>query len=68
MGAIGGRVFGNNYKGHMDKAKGGGIRGGRWGWLGWGGVVVGKCRQLHLNNNLKKKVWLGKKMEDGPLE
>ena len=27
------------------------IRGGRWGWLGWGGVVGGKCRQLYLNNN-----------------
>ena len=33
----GGRVFRNNYKGHMDKTKEGGIRGGRWRWLGWGG-------------------------------
>ena len=40
-----GRVFRNNYKGHMDKTKGGGgSKGGRWVWLG--GVVGGKCRQL----------------------
>ena len=32
----------NMYKGHMDKAKGGRIEGGRWGWLGCGGVVWGK--------------------------
>ena len=31
-----GRVLRNNYKGHMDKTKEGGIMGGRWGWLGWG--------------------------------
>ena len=32
-------VFRNYYKGHMDKTKGeGGGRGGRWVWLGWGGV------------------------------
>ena len=47
-----GRIFRNNYKGHMDKTK--------WGWkqgrevgiagVGWG-VVGGKCRQLYLNNN-----------------
>ena len=24
------------YKGHMDKTKGGGLEGGRWGWLGRG--------------------------------
>ena len=42
-----GRVFRNNYKGHMDKTKRSGSRGGRWGWLGWGG----KYRQLYLNNN-----------------
>ena len=30
-----GRVFRNNYKGHMDKTKGGGgSKAGRWGWLG----------------------------------
>ena len=38
MGGKGGRVFRNNYKGHRDKTKGGGIRGGKWGWLGWGGI------------------------------
>ena len=32
----GAKGFRNNYKGHMDKTKGGGIKGGRWGWLGWG--------------------------------
>ena len=52
MGGKGRRVFRNNYKGHMDKTKGGdGIRGGRWGWLGWEGVVGEKGRQLYLNNN-----------------
>ena len=39
MGGKGGRIFRNNDKGHMDKTKGGGIRGGMWGWLGWGGVM-----------------------------
>ena len=44
---MGGSVFRNYYKGHMDKTKGkGGSKGGRWGWLGSGGVVGGKCRQL----------------------
>ena len=39
------------------KPKGGRIKGGRWGWLGWGGMVGGKWRQLCLNNNrtIKKK-------------
>ena len=59
-GGIEGRVFRNNYKGHMDKTKGGGgNKGGRCIWLGWEGVVGGKCRQLYLNNNkviLKKIV------------
>ena len=31
-----GRIFRNNYKGHMDKTKGGGVRGGRWQSLGLG--------------------------------
>ena len=36
-----GRVCRNSYKGHMDKNKGVGNRGERWGWLGWwGGVGV----------------------------
>ena len=40
---MGGRVFKNYYKGHMDKTKGeGGSKGGRWVWLGLGrGGVVG---------------------------
>ena len=29
----------NMYKGHVDKAKGGGFKGGRWGWVGWWGMV-----------------------------
>ena len=41
------------YKGHMDKAKGGRIKGGRWGWMGQGGVQGGKWRQLYLNNSKK---------------
>ena len=37
-----GRVFRNNNKEHMEKTKeaGDGSKGGRWGWLGWGRVVV----------------------------
>ena len=31
---------GNMYKGHMDKAKGGRIEGGRLGWGGHGGVKM----------------------------
>ena len=47
-----GNFFQNNYKGHMDKKpRGYDIKGGKWGWLGWEGVVGGKCRQLYLNNN-----------------
>ena len=33
----------------------GGIEGGRWVWVGWGKVVVGKWRQLYPNINKKKK-------------
>ena len=44
------RVCRNNYKGHMDNNKGGGNRGGRWGWVGQRGMVGGKWRQLCLNN------------------
>ena len=32
----------NMYKGQMDKAKGGRIEGGRWGWVGQAGVEEGK--------------------------
>ena len=46
MGEEGRRVFRNIYKGHMDKTKGGGSKGRRWVWLGWGQVVGGKRRQL----------------------
>ena len=50
-------------KGHQEtcikdtwtKLKGGKIECGRWGWLGWMGVVGGKWRQLFLNNNLKNE-------------
>ena len=39
----GGRDFRNNSKGHIEKTKeGSGIRGGRWEWLGLGGVGGGK--------------------------
>ena len=38
----------SQYKGHMDKIKGEGRRGGgRWDWLGWGGGMGRKCRQLY---------------------
>ena len=33
------------------KLKWGRIEDGRWGWLGWEGVMGGKLRQLYLNNN-----------------
>ena len=42
-GIMGGRVFRNNYKGHMDKTKGGLWQHGRE--VGMAGVG-GKCRQL----------------------
>ena len=36
-GTVGRRVFGNYYKGHMDKTKGeGGSKGQRGVWMGWG--------------------------------
>ena len=37
----------------MDKAKGGRIEGGKWGWVGQRWVKGGKWRQLYLNNNKK---------------
>ena len=41
------RFFRYYCKGHMDKTKGEGrSRGGRWVWLGLGGVVEGKYRLL----------------------
>ena len=38
----------NYYGGHMDKIKeeGGGGRGERWVWLGSGGGIGRKCREL----------------------
>ena len=42
---MGGRVFRNYYKGHVDKAKGeGGSKGGRWVWLGWLSALNMGCR------------------------
>ena len=40
---------GTTIKDTWTKLKGGGIRGGRWGWLEWSGG--GKVRQLYLNSN-----------------
>ena len=31
------------------------VEGGRWQWVGWEKVVVGKWKQLYLNNNKKKR-------------
>ena len=37
---MGGRIFRNYCKGHMDKTKGeGGSKGGKLEWLGWGECV-----------------------------
>ena len=48
---MGGRVFRNYYKGHMNKTKGvSGSKRGRWVLLGWVAVVGSKCK-LKLNNN-----------------
>ena len=41
------------YEGPWAKPKGGRMEGGRRGWVGQGGVVVGKRRQLYPNNNKK---------------
>ena len=38
------------------KPKGDRMEGGRWGWVGWGGVVRGKWRQLYFNNNKKEEI------------
>ena len=46
-GILGRGVYRSYYKGHKDKIKGEGKgRGGRWDWLGWGGGMGRKCRQL----------------------
>ena len=40
-------VYRSFYKGHKNKIKGKGRGGGgRWNWLGWGGEISRKYRQL----------------------
>ena len=47
MGTVERGVYRNYYKGHMEKIKGeGGCRGGIWVWLGWGGGMGRKGRQV----------------------
>ena len=46
---------GTYIKDTWTKPKGGRTEGGRWEWLGWGGVVGGKWRQLYLNDKNKYK-------------
>ena len=44
---MGGKVFRNYYKRHMGKTKGeGGSKGGRWVWLGWGGIGGGEMQTI----------------------
>ena len=43
------------------KPKGDRIEGGRWGRLGWGGVMGRKWIQLYLNNNKKREKHFCKK-------
>ena len=38
---------GTTMKDTWTKPRWGGIRGGRRGWLGWGRMIGGKCRQLY---------------------
>ena len=57
MGGGRGRVFRNNYRRHVGKTKGGHrIRGGRWGWLGWGAGSGESKRQTTILN--KNKIFL----------
>ena len=53
MGGKGEGFSGTCIKQPWTKPKGGRIKGGKWGWLGWGGMVAGKQRPLNLNNNKK---------------
>ena len=53
MGKIGEGSSRNMYKGHIDKAKGRRIEGGRQGCVGQGRLVGGKWRPLYLDNNKK---------------
>ena len=50
-----GRVFRNMYKGHLDKTKGGKIKGGEWGWLGRRGSGGRKMETTVLEKQLKKR-------------
>ena len=61
-----GKVFRNNYKGHMDKTKGGGRNQGREVRMaGVGGGVVGvKGRQLYSNNKKEKENLLEQIMKE----
>ena len=38
----------------MDNGKGGRIKDGKWGWLGWQRMEWEKQRQLHFKNNKNK--------------
>ena len=50
-----GEGFSGTYiKDTWTKPNRGRIEGGKWGWLGWRGVVGIKWRQLYLNNNKVK--------------
>ena len=60
MGRKGEGVSGTTIKDTWTKTRGSGIRGGRWGWLGSGGVVGGKGRKLYLNNNKIQKCLIKK--------
>ena len=53
MGGKGEGFSGKCIKDTWTKPKGGRIKGGKWGWLGWEGVVGGTWRQLYLNNKKK---------------
>ena len=50
MGLKGGRVVRNTYKGPMDKAKGGRIKGERWGSAGVGGSGGGEMETTVLKD------------------
>ena len=55
VGGKGERLSEPYIKDTWKKPKGYRIKGGKWGWLRWKGVVGGKWRQIYLNNN--KKMW-----------
>ena len=46
----------------MDKNKGSGNRGGKWGWLGWWGGMRGKHRKLYLSNNEVQRYLIKRKI------